>query len=207
MVFVSGIIQKTIKQSRVRTDVIWPIHAFHVKNVKFECLNLLLKHEKGKIFRKVIIFYSIEFFIVIIVTDRKCSVADNIVLATDGRRRVTEPHYNTSLPCEPSAPLSSKGQNLILQLTVGRKSKRFVFYLFFLFCFYFISLYHSRGAEMTGQLRLYGTCDAVHWTVSHLLQKKTRVVENMHTRQQYMSFWGVNFYWCKYLDNKPGKWL
>ena len=63
MVFVSGKIQKTIKQSRVRTDVIWPIHAFHVKNVKFECLNLLLKHEKGKIFREVIIFYSIEFFI------------------------------------------------------------------------------------------------------------------------------------------------
>ena len=56
-------------------------YGFHVKDIKFECLNLLLKHEKGKIFCKIRIFYLIEFFIVIIVTDRKCSVADNIVLA------------------------------------------------------------------------------------------------------------------------------
>ena len=34
-----------------------------------------------KIFRKTRIFYLIEFFIVIIVTDRKCSVVDNVVLA------------------------------------------------------------------------------------------------------------------------------
>ena len=51
---------------------------FHVKNVQ---LNLMSKHEKGKTFRKIKIFYSIEFFIVIIVTDRKCSVADNVVHA------------------------------------------------------------------------------------------------------------------------------
>ena len=42
---------------------------------------VLLKPEKGKIFRKIIIFYSTEFFKVTIVTDRKYSVADNVVLA------------------------------------------------------------------------------------------------------------------------------
>ena len=54
---------------------------FHVKNIKFECLNLPLKHEKGKIFRKIRIFYSSDIFIVTFVTDRKCSAADNVVLA------------------------------------------------------------------------------------------------------------------------------
>ena len=74
-----GKIQKTVISSRRSnmTDT-----SFHIKNIKFDCLNLLLKPEKGKIFRRIIIFYSIEFFIVIIVTDKKCSIADNFVLAT-----------------------------------------------------------------------------------------------------------------------------
>ena len=54
---------------------------FSVKNIKFDCLNFLLKEDKGKIFCKIRIFYLMEFFIVIIVTDRKCNVADNVVLA------------------------------------------------------------------------------------------------------------------------------
>ena len=78
-VLVSG---KYRKQSWVSAEVIWPIHSFHVKNIKFDCLNLLLKPEKGKIFRKNGIFYLTEFFTVITVTDRKCIVADNVVLAT-----------------------------------------------------------------------------------------------------------------------------
>ena len=76
-----GKIQKTIKQSRVHAEVIWPINSFHVKNIKFDCLNFLLKQEEGKIFHKIRIFYSIEFFIVSTVTDRKCSVTNNVVLA------------------------------------------------------------------------------------------------------------------------------
>ena len=82
-----GKIQKTVKQSWVHAQVIWPIHCFHIKNIKFKCLYLLLKHEKGKIFRKIRILYLIEFFIVIIVTDRKWSVADNVVLAIFGTDR------------------------------------------------------------------------------------------------------------------------
>ena len=74
-------IQKTIKQSWIRAEVIWPIHFFHVNDVKFDCLNVLLKPEKVKTFCKIRIFYLIEYFKVIIVTDRKCSVADNVVLA------------------------------------------------------------------------------------------------------------------------------
>ena len=76
----------------------------------------------------------------------------------------------------------------------------------YLFVLFFRSLYHSRGMEMTGQLELYGTCGVVHRTIRTCCQKKTLAVENMLTRQPYMSFWGVYFYRCKNLDNKPGKW-
>ena len=48
--------------------------------IKFDCLTLLLKPEKGKIFRKTRIFYSIEFRMVIVVTDRKCNVADVLAI-------------------------------------------------------------------------------------------------------------------------------
>ena len=44
-------------------------------------LNVLSKPENGKVFRNARIFYSIEFHLVIIVTDMKCNVADNVVLA------------------------------------------------------------------------------------------------------------------------------
>ena len=80
-VFVSG---KYRKQSNNREFAknMTNTFFFHVTNVKFDCLNVLLKSEKGKIFCKIRTFCSIEFFKAIIVTDRKYSVADNIVLAT-----------------------------------------------------------------------------------------------------------------------------
>ena len=87
-VFVSGKYRKRSNDRQfARAVIIWRIHPFHEKNINFDCLYLLLKPEKGKIFRQIRIFYSAEFFRVVIVTDRKCSITDNVDLAILTRSR------------------------------------------------------------------------------------------------------------------------
>ena len=54
---------------------------FHVKFIKFRCLNMLSKPENRRIFRNNI-SHSIEYLAVIIVTDTKCNIANYVVLVT-----------------------------------------------------------------------------------------------------------------------------
>ena len=61
----------------------WLIKPFDVKYIiNIHCLNLLSKPENDRVFRCYRIFHSNRFLLVILVTDRKCNVADNVVLAT-----------------------------------------------------------------------------------------------------------------------------
>ena len=53
-------IQKTIKQSWVCADVIWPIHSFHVKNIKFQIVQICcwnLKKARYMYFAKIWIYF------------------------------------------------------------------------------------------------------------------------------------------------------
>ena len=54
----------------------------YVMYIKLDCLNLLSIPENDMVFRNTMIFYSIEFHLVIIVTDMKCNAVNNVVLAT-----------------------------------------------------------------------------------------------------------------------------
>ena len=112
----------------------------------------------------------------------------------DGRQRTTEAYYTTSLwLC-----WAKKDKALYCSW----QSVENLNDLFVLFTFVFI----FEVCTTVEDRKWLGSCDCTVLAMLYIArsvtfcQKKTRVVENMLTRQPYMSFWRVYFYWCKYLE-------